>query len=163
MRIALYSEIARRGVVAARTLIAEGGYGSTATDIRRFRRDLMRRGDEATRDILRMRDFYSTSECRDFLFHTQEHRMTLPAIKAFLAEQNLHLIGMETDRATARQYATRFPHDAAMTDLDNWDAFERDNPQTFETMYRFWVQAPAALTSSLTCAASLPSSRSRCR
>ncbi len=48
MRIALYSEIARRGVVAARRLIAEGGYGSTAADIRRFRRDLMQRDDEAS-------------------------------------------------------------------------------------------------------------------
>ena len=143
MRIALYSEIARRSVVAARTLIAEQGYRSTADDIRRFRRELMQRDDEAARNIMRMRDFYSTSECRDFLFHVQEHRMTLPAIKRFLAEQGLHLIGVETDRGTARRYATRFPDDAAMTDLDCWDAFERDNPQTFETMYRFWVQAPA--------------------
>ena len=31
-------------------------------------------------------DFYSTSACRDLLFHVQEHRLTLPQIAAFLAE-----------------------------------------------------------------------------
>jgi hypothetical protein len=27
-----------------------------------------------------------------------------------------------------------------MTDLDRWHAFEQDNPDTFASMYRFWVQ-----------------------
>ena len=144
MRIALYSEIARWGVVAARTEIAEKGYSASAADIRRFRRELMQRGDSAAQNVMHMIDFYSMSECRDFLFHTQEHRMTLPAIKRFLAEQNLRFVSIEVASVTARQYATHFPNDPAMTNLDNWDAFERDNPHTFETMYRFWVQAPAS-------------------
>lgn len=143
MRIALYSEVARWGVVAAREEIAQRGYGASTAEIRRFRRELMQRDDSAAQNVMRMIDFYSTSECRDFLFHTQEHRMTLPAIKRFLAEQNLRFISMEVSPVRARQYTTRFPNDPAMTDLDNWDAFERDNPATFDTMYRFWVQAPA--------------------
>ena len=144
MRIALYSEIGRWGVVAARKEIAQRGYGASAAEIRRFRSELMQRDDSAAQNVMRMIDFYSTSECRDFLFHTQEHRMTLPAIKQFLAEQNLRFVSMEVAPVTARQYATHFPNDPAMTNLDNWDAFERDNPATFDTMYRFWVQAPAS-------------------
>ena len=143
MRIGLYSEIARQGVVAARALIAQGGYGTTADEIRRFRRDLMQGGHEPARDILRFTDFYSLSECRDLVFHTQEHRMTLPEIKAFLAGEDLELLGLEIDRAAARQYATRFPADTAMTDLENWHLFEQDNPRTFEAMYRLWVHKPA--------------------
>jgi hypothetical protein len=27
-----------------------------------------------------------------------------------------------------------------MSDLDNWEAFERDNPATFDAMYRLWLQ-----------------------
>jgi SAM-dependent methyltransferase/Flp pilus assembly protein TadD len=143
MRIGLYSEIARRGVVAARALVAEKGYGATPAEIRRFRLELMQGGDEAARDVLRFNDFYSMSECRDLVFHTQEHRMTLPAIKSFLAEERLQLLGLEIDRATAREYAVRFPADAAMTDLDCWHAFEQDNPRTFQSMYVFWVQKRA--------------------
>jgi SAM-dependent methyltransferase len=143
MRIGLYSETARQGVVAARALAARAGHGATPDEIRRFRRDLMQRGDEPARDILRFNDFFSMSECRDLVFHTQEHRMTLPAINEFLAAEELQLIGVEIDRATARRYAARFPADTAMTALDCWHAFEQDNPRTFETMYRLWLQKPA--------------------
>ena len=89
MRIALYSEIGRWGVVAARAVIAQRGYGASAAESGASGSDLMQRDDSAAQNVMRIDDFYSTSECRDFLFHTQEHRMTLPAIKAFLAEQNL--------------------------------------------------------------------------
>jgi Flp pilus assembly protein TadD/2-polyprenyl-3-methyl-5-hydroxy-6-metoxy-1,4-benzoquinol methylase len=143
MRIGLYSEIARAGVVAARALVAEKGYGATPAGIRRFRAELMQGNDQPSRDILRFNDFYSMSECRDLVFHTQEHRMTLPELKSFLSQQGLQFLGLEVDRATARAYAARFPADTAMTDLDGWHAFEQDNPRTFETMYRLWVQKPA--------------------
>ena len=100
----------------------------------------MQRDDDVARNIMWFNDFYSLSECRDLVFHTQEHRMTLPEIKAFLAGQGLQFLGFEVDRATARQYAARFPEDTAMTDLDRWHGFEQDNPHTFANMYRFWVQ-----------------------
>jgi SAM-dependent methyltransferase/Flp pilus assembly protein TadD len=140
MRIGLYSEIARRSVVAARQYIAEKRYGSTLADIRRFRLDMMRRGDAMAHAIMWFNDFYSTSECRDLVFHAQEHRMMLPRIKAFLVEQNLRFIGLEVDRETVHRYRSRFPADTSMADLDQWHAFELDNPDTFAAMYRFWVQ-----------------------
>ena len=140
MRIALYSETARWAVVAARALIGQEG-PATQAEIRRFRQDLMRRDDAMARNIMRFNDFYSLSECRDLLFHARERRMTLAAIKQFLAEEKLQLIGFEVDRDTAQAYAARFPADTAMTDLDQWHAFEQDNPQTFSNMYRFWVKA----------------------
>jgi hypothetical protein len=31
-----------------------------------------------------------------------------------------------------------------MTDLDCWDNFERENPDTFVGMYQFWAQAAAS-------------------
>src|SRR5205807_6606907 len=115
-------------------------YGSTPEEIRRFRLELMQRDDAIARSILGFRDFYSMSECRDLVFHTQEHRVALPEVKNFLAEQNLQFLGFEIDRATAQQYVTRFPADVAIADLDCWHAFEQDNPRTFAAMYRFWVQ-----------------------
>ena len=39
-----------------------------------------------------------------------------------------------------RQYLSKFPADTAMIDLASWDAFERENPDTFSAMYQFWVQ-----------------------
>lgn len=140
MRIALYSDTARRAIVAARALIAQSGSDATPAAIRRFRSDLMQRDDATARNIMYFNDFYSTSECRDLLFHVQEHRMTLPAIEQFLAEEKLQFIGFENDDPTAKAYAARFPADVAMTDLDLWHVFEQDNPDTFAAMYRFWVR-----------------------
>ena len=40
------------------------------------------------RNVMWFNDFFSTSECRDLLFHVQEHRMTLPAISDFLRAQD---------------------------------------------------------------------------
>ena len=85
MRIALYSELARRHVVAAHRYIAERGYGRTADDIRRFRQDIFALpADHPLRPLAQSPDFFSISDCRDLLFHVQEHRFTVPRIAAFL-------------------------------------------------------------------------------
>jgi len=144
MFIALYSETARRDVVAARAFIAERGYGSSLEDIRSARAEMMAQADGSPlRGVAFFNDFFTTSECRDLLFHVQEHRMTLPAIRDFLAANGLTFLGLEVDFRTAQLYAARFPADRAMTDLDQWHAFEQNRPYTFAGMYRFWVQKPA--------------------
>ena len=88
----------------------------------------------------RAEDFFTLSECRDLLFHVQEHRLTLPDIAAFLADNDLALLGFEVGAATQARYRSRFPGDAAMTDLACWQVLEREHPDTFVGMYQFWVQ-----------------------
>ena len=88
MRVALYSEIARRDVVAARAVIAEQGYQPTAQDIRRCRQALIA---SPLAGIARYYDFFSTSECRDLMFHVQEHRLGLPAIAALPGRNRHHV------------------------------------------------------------------------
>jgi SAM-dependent methyltransferase len=140
MRVGLYSEIARAGIVAARIHIAERSYGRTANDIRRCRQELLGSPDESVRQVAEFWDFFTISNCRDLLFHVQEHRSTLPEIAAFLAENDLDFVGFELDPHVARQYAKRFPGDKPMTDLAHWQVFETENPKTFMGMYQFWVQ-----------------------
>jgi SAM-dependent methyltransferase len=143
MRVGLYSELARSRVVAAQAFIAERGYARTADDIRRFRQDLMQADpDLATRLAAECRDFFTTSECRDLLFHRQEHRFTLPAIKSFLAETGLEFLGFEIEGRVLAEFRRRFPDRAALSDLDRWHMFETDNPRTFAGMYQFYVQKP---------------------
>jgi tetratricopeptide (TPR) repeat protein/2-polyprenyl-3-methyl-5-hydroxy-6-metoxy-1,4-benzoquinol methylase len=144
MRLGFYSEIARRHVVKAREFIAARGYASTPEDIRRFRQDLA--GQKANTELQWLSqtpDFYSTSECRDLLFHVQEHRLTLGQIDSFLTEFGLRFIGFELDLRALYEYRTRFNEDAAGTNLRNWERFEVDNPDTFAGMYQFWIQKPA--------------------
>jgi SAM-dependent methyltransferase len=138
MHLGFYSELARRDVVAARAFIAEHGYGATPAEIRRCRQELL---DTPLRSVARSSDFFSTSECRDMLFHVQERRLTIPAIKSFLAEHALQFLGFEFDAATSQKYRALFANAGwSMTDLDRWHALETEYPDTFLGMYQLWVQ-----------------------
>jgi tetratricopeptide (TPR) repeat protein/2-polyprenyl-3-methyl-5-hydroxy-6-metoxy-1,4-benzoquinol methylase len=141
MYLGFYSELARRHVVKARDIIAARGYSSTPDDIRRFRQDLSVRdlGVEV-QSLSQFPDFYSTSDCRDLLFHVQEHRLTLSQIESFLTDSGLHFIGFEMDRSVLHRYRVRFSDDPTGTNLRNWASFEADNPDTFAGMYQFWIQ-----------------------
>jgi Tfp pilus assembly protein PilF/SAM-dependent methyltransferase len=141
MVVALYSELGRADIVAARSIIAERGYQPNAADIRRLRSEVMSAGAVPPwTSIATYSDFFSTSSCRDLLFHVQEHRLTLPQIRVFLAENDLAFLGFEIDAAVLRQYGKRFPGAGAAADLDLWHLFESENPKTFAAMYQFWVQ-----------------------
>ncbi len=143
MRLGFYSEAARRGVVLAREFIAEHGYGSTAEDIRRCRQELMNSSESTGFGFaIKSTDFFSTSACRDLLFHVQEHRMTLAGIDAFLRENNLQFLGFANQSDIFRGYRQRFPDDPAATNLANWQIFENENPDTFVGMYQFCIQKP---------------------
>lgn len=138
MHIGLYSEIARRDVVAARSFIAERGYGSTPAEIRRCRQELL---DTPISGIARFNDFYAISGCRDLLFHVQELRLGIAAIKDFIAHQGLRFLGFEFDAASMQKYRSLFADKGwSLTDLDRWHALELENPYTFANMYLFWVQ-----------------------
>jgi tetratricopeptide (TPR) repeat protein/2-polyprenyl-3-methyl-5-hydroxy-6-metoxy-1,4-benzoquinol methylase len=141
MRVGLYSKMARQDLVDARKLIAERGYGASAEDIRRCRQDLAGFGDgTALGRVTEFSDFFSTSACRDLLFHVQEHQMTLPEISPFLRQNRLELLGFALPGHVLQNFRRRFPNDKTMTDLDLWHIFETENPSTFAGMYQFWVQ-----------------------
>jgi SAM-dependent methyltransferase len=143
MILGLYSERGRRSVVAARQYIAERGYTATAAGIRRCRQDLLTLDDGApARRVTAYGDFYVTGECRDLLFHVQEHRYTLPRIKSILAGLGLRFHGFHFDARATRAYRERFPGDATRSDLDRWNEIEDALPQTFAGMYVFLVRKP---------------------
>jgi 2-polyprenyl-3-methyl-5-hydroxy-6-metoxy-1,4-benzoquinol methylase/cytochrome c-type biogenesis protein CcmH/NrfG len=136
MRVGLYSELARVDIVAGRQFIAEHGFDPTAAGIRRCRQEVL----APLPALARFPDFFSISGCRDLLFHVQEHRFTIPRIKEFLDEERLVFLGFELQPATSRDYRLSVPDDRAMTDLECWDTFERERPNTFAGMYQFWCQ-----------------------
>uniref|UniRef100_I2PYL6 Tetratricopeptide repeat protein,methyltransferase family protein n=1 Tax=Desulfovibrio sp. U5L TaxID=596152 RepID=I2PYL6_9BACT len=146
MRLGLYSDVARRGIVRARAYLFARGYTATAESMRRCRQELLDLpADDPLRRIL-LNDFFSISGCRDLLFHVCEHCTTPLGLKAFLAENGLALLGFDLDAPALEAYRRRYPGDPAATDLSNWHYFEEDNPDTFIEMYQFWVQKTAGPT-----------------
>ena len=144
MRIGLYSELARKTIVEARETIAARGYGQSTEEIRRFRQEIIATDKDASiGKVLNFADFFSLSECRDLLFHVQEHRFTVPRIAQFLNENGLVFLGFDLLPEIIEKYTKRFPEDEAATSLDLWNQFEHENPDMFMQMYQFWVQKPA--------------------
>ncbi len=154
MNIGLYSTYARRHIAATRSLIAKHAglrYQASHDGIRTFRRDLRGfaetmgpDGEAALRPLWTTQDFYSTSACRDLLFHVQEHTFTLPQIGDMMAELGLEFLGFAMPQPQVKQaYLDRFPEDPEARSLERWHAFEIAHPATFIGMYNFWVRKPA--------------------
>lgn len=141
MLIGLYSEAARRHIVAAREYIATNKYRATDNSIRKFRQDLISEiTDPGLRTILLAPDFYSLSECRDLLFHVQEHRFTIPRIAEFIRQNNLSFLGFENTFQPGKDFAKHFGQPDHLADLHRWHIYEQNNPATFTAMYNFWLQ-----------------------
>jgi tetratricopeptide (TPR) repeat protein/2-polyprenyl-3-methyl-5-hydroxy-6-metoxy-1,4-benzoquinol methylase len=141
MQISLYSDLARRCVVAARAWIAASGYGSSPDEIRRCRQAILALPDDSpVKDTADRWDFYSLGMCSDMLFHPQEHRFTIPQIEGILELLGLAFVGFDIEPQLIEAYHRRFPDDTTKTNLKNWHAFEQENPNTFAGMYLFWVQ-----------------------
>jgi tetratricopeptide (TPR) repeat protein/2-polyprenyl-3-methyl-5-hydroxy-6-metoxy-1,4-benzoquinol methylase len=144
MKIALYSETARRDIVSGRSFIAEQGYSTSPEDIRRCRQHMIAlatAGDQEMAGICKKRDFFSLSECRDLLFHVQEHRFSLPQIEETLKALNLKFLGFELrNRNNAGKNRETKSDSPPPTTLHQWHQFELNNPDTFWGMYQFWCR-----------------------
>ncbi len=141
MRLGLYSRLARAHVNAARVLIADRGYSPSAQDIRRARQEILSLPNgRPEREVVNHLDFFTTSECRDMLFHAVEHQLSLPEIARFIAENDIEFVGFTLDAGVVRRFRARFPPQQALLDLELWQQFETDNPGAFVGMYQFWIR-----------------------
>ena len=144
MKIGLYSEVARQNLVAGFSLISEKGYSTSAEDIRRCRQDIIEmaeNGNTQMKKISDSNDFFSTSECRDLLFHVQEKRLTLPQIEAALTSLQLEFLGFEIqNRIVERKFKESHANNGASASLPLWHKFEVEHPDTFIGMYQFWCK-----------------------
>lgn len=145
MMIALYSQLGRRDIVAAREYVAEHGYGTTAEELRRFRKDIYGLSGETPwrAPLLARDDFYNLSMLRDLVFHVQEHRFTIVDIASALRKSNLRFGGFASEPGLYQAFARRFGPMADVFSLDLWNIFENENTDAFAGMYHFLVQKPS--------------------
>ncbi len=141
MRIALYSRQARQAVNEARERIEEHDIGNNAQAIREFRRDAKQYLKYSTLKTLEdFLDYYTMPECRDLLFHVQEHQYDLKQIAEMLDELGLELIKFYLPQSLINKYVQHYKDDPDARDLGNWAKWEARKPDTFAGMYRFWCR-----------------------
>ena len=145
LKLGLYSKRARGAVNVAREMIRQRQLAVTPRAMREFRQTVFAAEESSPlKSLLRWRDFYSMSDCRDFLFHVQEHQFEIPQVEAMLRDNGLTVLGMSKHlpRAAMLAYREMFPRDKTMADLKNWNAVEKRYPETFLGMYQIWSQKP---------------------
>mgnify|MGYP003391871877 CR=1 FL=1 len=144
MNIALYSEASRRGVVEAREMIRDKGFTPDPQGIRACRAYMKTLPHNTPLGkVARWRDFYIMSDCRDLIFHVQEHRFTLPQIQECLKELGLTFRGFVNVMAPQLEaYKKKYPGEIPSADLEKWHILEQENPEVFHSMYRFHCSKP---------------------
>jgi SAM-dependent methyltransferase len=149
MRLALYSETARKDIVAGQQYIKDNEYGDTADEIRRFRWDMIKmslqgKAPEFVDKMMKPDDFYTLSECRDLLFHVQEHRYDIPEFVEMLSRNDLEFISFNIkDKKMLANFRAQYPDEGAEFDPMKWHEFEQKNPDSFVGMYSFNVRHKA--------------------
>ncbi len=143
MNVALYSKIARRHISRVQAGLAKKGCGTSPEQIRNCRHALIRDVPQFGEMLTSIHDFYCVSGFRDMLLHEQEHQFTIPQIKKAIVDLDLEFLGFRGDgEEWAKPYQRSYPDDPEMRSLDNWREVEMANPNTFISMYRFWVRKP---------------------
>ncbi len=139
LKLGLYSEAAREDVNVVRRSFAGRETPPGDDEVRALRFAMLSGLQEGTRSrLLDFRDFFTLNECRDLLFHPQEHQFTVAGIRDLLARVALDFLGFEVKFSQGARYAERFPG-APADDLDNWATLEHESPRLFSGMYQFHV------------------------
>lgn len=141
MRIALYSRQARWGINDARNVIKEKNIGSDSQSIKDFRANLQEHIKyKSIKNLEMFFDFFNLPECRDLLFHVQEHQYDLIEIKGILDDLGLEFLRFYLPEKSISKYKKHHKNDEDISDLEAWAKWEEKNPDLFASMYTFWCR-----------------------
>ncbi|MCK0068721.1 class I SAM-dependent methyltransferase [Kordiimonas laminariae] len=139
--LALYSTRARENVKEIREYINEHNIPGNHAGIRAIREMIKNLPeDHKLKSLQETREFYSVSGLHDYIFNVHEVTYTPLELKSFLDAANLKLLGIDGEKSgVSNQYLAQYPDDTAMKNLNNWEEFEKQNPDCFSGMMHFWA------------------------
>jgi 2-polyprenyl-3-methyl-5-hydroxy-6-metoxy-1,4-benzoquinol methylase len=142
MKIALYSETARKQVISFRKLMAHNKQQSGQDLDQRLLRQalLMNQIPGDWDDIINSNDFFSMSNCRDLIFHEQEQQFTPNTISNLLANNQLDFVGMLPSTSAQQAFETTIGKLNGHNTLENWDKVEQRQQDIFSGMYQFYCR-----------------------
>jgi len=140
MKLGLYSKIARQHITYARKFVSEKNFKSNIGDIRKCRCEIFNeKNDNLLKKVSLGKDFYTVSSVRDLIFNEQEHYFSIPEISKILYKFKLEFLGF-SNSFIKNKYSKTYSKDKKNIFLDNWNNYEKINPDTFNSMYSFWVR-----------------------
>lgn len=140
IKLGLYSSLARANISMVRNIIAKQIFAGEIEDIRNIRDLIFKSEDDDLAKVAEWNDFYTTSMCRDLLFHRQEITFNLIEIKELLKANSLTFVGFEIEPSVSIDFQRGCESKDDLFDLEKWNKFEQQHPETFKGMYQFWCQ-----------------------
>ena len=136
--LGLYSKLARKNIHDYRKEFLQDNENININKIKEIREIIIQRNSLKDKNLFYSEDFYSTSEFRDLICHVQEHTFDITEIINILDRYNLKFCGFEDPTLINRfkQYDSKND----IFNLNHWNNFEKNNPQSFAGMYQFWCQ-----------------------
>ena len=142
LRLGLYSSSARALIRRYREKTEIDHALVDADYIRNARHEIISRNeqDEFRTFALRSNDFYSTSGCRDMLFHVQETTYTLPELRDILDRYGLTFLSMGQGARLDAELRTLNGFKIDPWSLESWHEAEQQLPWLFASMYELLLQ-----------------------
>ena len=141
LKLGLYARYFRKGRLdTIKKYISENRLPPTIESIRDVRKYVLNNlKNKDLSPLATIPDYYNTSGFRDLLMHVQEWDYTIPEIKKMIKDK-YDFIGFTLPSNKFEEYKKKFPGDRFLNNLNNWNIFEKENPDFFEGMYQFWLQ-----------------------
>lgn len=140
MNIALYSTLARRDIARIKSDNDASKAALSPEGLAEFRAGVIAKRSRYPDYVTRSSEFYNRSMFRDLFLHVQEVCFTIGEIGEALRGLGLAFCGFVLDERTLEKFTAINAAPQDRYDLERWQAFERENPDTFREMYQFWCQ-----------------------
>ena len=142
IKLAVYSSLARRSVLEAQALAEGLGYGKKdLNEIRKFRDFLFSKSlhrDLGDR-LSRFHDAYNLHMFRDLCFNGMETNYSIDQLSRLLAASGLRFAGFCLPKFRLEHFCDAYPNPDMLTHLPTWEAYEKENPDCFASMYEFFA------------------------
>jgi ubiquinone/menaquinone biosynthesis C-methylase UbiE/Tfp pilus assembly protein PilF len=143
IKLSLYSEYARSSINEVRSLFSREINNIDEQKIKVIRQAIFQ-GEviNDSNNIIRSDDFYSMSGTIDLLFHQFERQFTPIDLEILCDEFQLEWLGFSNLKASVKAKFLEFHknNNANIKNLEQWDEFEQENPNTFSAMYQFYCR-----------------------
>ncbi len=141
IHISAFSTIARQSANAVRLFAKEKELPNTSEGVRTLRQNIRENSAKPEfTEIQNSLEFYTMNGMHNYAFTQHENTFSPIELKQLLEEAGLSILGVEIKRTEiAESYLDQYPNDPAMKNLENWEAFEKENPNTFDKMINIWA------------------------
>lgn len=140
IKISLYSKLARQCLLNFKQSANNIKNKNDVQAIKDFRNSLIRNEGFDNERIQLYSDFYSLSDFKDLVCNEKEHLFTIDKIKKMIRELNFKFCGFQNSGGIQDKFISYFNSSNQLFNLDYWDIFEKEFPNSFSQMYQFWLQ-----------------------